>query len=78
MRKIIPLFLLFILTSMQSIAAPNEVECLNEAAVVAKVESFTYSGFLNCEFQCYLDMKYMNFEVEPTFYFQVGTLEIFR
>lgn len=75
MRKLIPLIFLFILGAAQSFANPNEVDCLNEAAIVAKVESFTNSGYLNCEFQCFLDMKYSDFEVKPTIYFQVGTLE---
>lgn len=75
MRKLIPLVVFLVMFSVQSYASPNNLECVNDAAVVAKVESFTTSGYLNCEFQCYLDMNYVNFTEQPTIYFQVGTVE---
>lgn len=75
MRKKFPLFFLFILGSILSFASPNKLEFLNDAAIVAKVESYNYSGFLNCEFQCFLDMNYARFESEPILYFQIGSPE---
>ena len=76
MKKLIPLIIFFfVINSINSYATPDNVECINNAAIVAKVESFNTSGFLNCEFQCFLDMKYTKFETEPIVYFQIGTLE---
>ena len=75
MKKITPLLFFFVIFSLQSFASPNNLECVNDAAVVAEVKSFTESGFLNCAFQCYLDMNYVDFKEQPTIYFQVGTEE---
>lgn len=48
---------------------------LNEAVYVAQVKSFSSNGFLNCEFQCFLDLNYTNFEKAPIVFFQLGTEE---
>lgn len=75
MKKIIPQLILFVTLSLQSFASPNNLACVNDAAVVAQVESFTESGFLNCNFQCYLDLNYVDFKEQAIIYFQVGTSE---
>lgn len=56
-------------------AKPNYSDYLNDAAYVAQVKSFSSNGFLNCEFQCFLDLNYTNFEKQPTVYFQLGSIE---
>lgn len=48
---------------------------MNEAAYIAKIESFTNTGFLNCEFQCFLDLNYTDYKKQPLVFFQVGTKE---
>lgn len=75
MKKLIPLLIFFIISNVQSFANTNKLDCVNDAAVVAQVSSFTESGFLNCEFQCFLDLNYVDFGEQPTLFFQVGTLE---
>lgn len=75
MKKIFPLIFFFVLGNINSYAIPNNTEYLNDAAIVVKIESYTEFGFLNCEFQCFLDMKYSKFETAPIVYFQIGTLE---
>lgn len=73
--KITLAFLLLIFFNSAKATVPNEVAYLNEAAIVAKVESFTTTGFLNCTFECFLDMNYVDLKDKPELYFQVGTEE---
>jgi hypothetical protein len=54
-------------------ANPTPSEFLNDAVYVAQVKSFSSNGYLNCEFQCFLDMNYTNFENAPLVFFQLGT-----
>lgn len=75
MKKLIPQFFFSLLAISTVFANPNEVSCINEAAIVAKVNSYTQLGYLNCEFQCFLDMNYVSYEQEPEIYFQIGTKE---
>ncbi len=67
--------ILVVFFTINSFAFPNSNLFMNNAAYVAKIESFTNTGFLNCEFQCFLDLKYTDFDKQPLVYFQVGTKE---
>lgn len=72
--KILTTFLLAISLSFLN-ANPIYSNYLNDAAYVAQVKSFSLNGYLNCEFQCFLDLNYTDFENEPVVYFQLGTFE---
>jgi len=74
MKNII-LYILFSLASSTIFAKPIGNYFLKDAAYVAEVKSFSYDGFLNCEFQCYLDMNYVDVKNQPRVHFQVGTKE---
>ena len=54
-------------------AKPIGTTFLKNAAYVAEVTSFTNTGFLNCNFECYLDMNYVDVKNQPRVHFQVGT-----
>lgn len=73
MKSLIPFLFAFSLNFLN--ANPIYTNYLNDAAYVAQVKSFSSNGYLNCEFQCFLDLNYSNFENAPTVFFQLGSEE---
>lgn len=53
-------------------ATPLESSVLKNGVFVAEVKSFNNNGFLNCEFQCFLDVQNVDLKRQPRVIFQVG------